>query len=93
MELQEYFTVSCKQATETTNDYWKERGIIKWVKSGDECTYVIHANATIKYRNSTITSIVDDQDNVLQEHEQKVDILWKAYKEWFGQIRIYMYAF
>jgi hypothetical protein len=30
------------------NTYWKQRGTIKWVRFGDECTRFFHANATIK---------------------------------------------
>jgi hypothetical protein len=33
------------------------RGVIKWVKFGDECTRFFHVNATIKYKRNSITAM------------------------------------
>jgi hypothetical protein len=40
--------------------YWKQRGVVKWVKFGDEGTKFFHANATIKHKRNFITSLIDD---------------------------------
>jgi hypothetical protein len=40
--------------------YWKQRGVVKWVRFGDEGTKFFHANATIKHRKNFITSLIDD---------------------------------
>jgi hypothetical protein len=39
--------------------YWQQRGTINWVKFGDECTAFFHANASIRLRRNTITSLKD----------------------------------
>jgi hypothetical protein len=40
--------------------YWKQRGTIKWVTSGDARKKFFHANATIRHRQNLITSLEDD---------------------------------
>jgi hypothetical protein len=55
--------------------YWKQRATIKWVTSGDLCTKLFHAHATIKHRKNTIVSLTDDSGEFHLEHEQKAKIL------------------
>ena len=64
--------------------YWKQRGAIKWVKSGDENTSFFHANASIKHRKNLITSLQDPTGNLVQDHHPKADILWKSFKDNLG---------
>jgi hypothetical protein len=39
-----------------------------------------HANATIRHRHNTITSLLDDEGNIVNRHDEKEKLLWKAYK-------------
>jgi hypothetical protein len=64
--------------------YWKQRGVVKWVRFGDEGTKFFHANATIKHRKNFITSLIDDNGQELFDHASKADLLWSAYKERLG---------
>lgn len=64
--------------------YWKQRGTIKWVKFGDECTEFFHATATVKHRRSTITTLQDGQGQQFTTHEDKATLLWESYKERLG---------
>jgi hypothetical protein len=64
--------------------YWKQRGVVKWVKFGDEGTKFFHANATIKHRKNFIASLIDDNGQELYDHASKADLLWTAYKERLG---------
>lgn len=60
--------------------YWQQRGAIKRVKFGDECTAFFHANASIRHRNNTITMIKDDNGSEVTDHEAKANLLWNSYK-------------
>jgi hypothetical protein len=54
----------------------KQRGIIKWVKFGDEGTKFFHANATIKKRRNLITSLADNNGAIHSSHHIKAKILF-----------------
>jgi hypothetical protein len=64
--------------------YWKQRGTIKWVKFGDECTRFFHANASIKHCKNTITVLRDATGKDLVDHEEKAQHIWLAFKERLG---------
>jgi nitroimidazol reductase NimA-like FMN-containing flavoprotein (pyridoxamine 5'-phosphate oxidase superfamily) len=64
--------------------YWKQRGKIKWVKLGDANTRFFHTKATINYRHNYISMLVNDSLAEISDHDGKVDILWKAFKERMG---------
>jgi hypothetical protein len=64
--------------------YWKQRGTIKWVKFGDEGTKFFHANTTIRHRRNLITTLVDANDQEVQERHLKATILWEAFKDRLG---------
>jgi mannosylglycoprotein endo-beta-mannosidase len=64
--------------------YWKQRGTIKWVKFGDECTNFFHANASIRHRRNTITSLRNSDGLEVFQHEAKAEILWEAFKARMG---------
>jgi hypothetical protein len=51
--------------------YWKQRGTIKWVKFGDECTNFFHANASIRHRRNAITSLSNADGLEVSQHEDK----------------------
>jgi hypothetical protein len=68
--LQEKYSSLLKQI------YWKQRGIIKWVKFGDEGTKFFHANATIKKRRNLITSLADNNGAIHSSHHIKAKILF-----------------
>jgi hypothetical protein len=65
-------------------NYWKQRGTIKWVKFGDECTRFFHANVSIKHNRNTITSIRSTDGSVLTNHEDKALFIWHSFKERLG---------
>ena len=65
--------------------YWKQRGMTKWVKLGDETTKKIHANATIRHRRNSIAILKNDQGVTFTNHTSKADLLWEAYKDRLGQ--------
>jgi hypothetical protein len=56
--------------------YWKQRETIKWVKFGDECTAFFHANASIRFRRNTITSLKNVDGLEVFQHEEKAQLLW-----------------
>jgi hypothetical protein len=60
--------------------YWKQRGTIKWVTSGDAGTKFFHANATIQHRQNYITLLEDSSGDLVSRHEDKAQLLWEAYK-------------
>jgi hypothetical protein len=64
--------------------YWKQRGAIKWVKFGDECTNLFHTNASIKHNKNTITMLRDNTGRELLNHEEKADFIWLSFKERLG---------
>jgi hypothetical protein len=64
--------------------YWKQRGAIKWVKFGDECTKFFHANASIKHCRNSISVIRDESGKDLTNHEEKAQYIWLAFRERLG---------
>jgi hypothetical protein len=64
--------------------YWKQRGTLKWVTSGDAETKFFHANATVRHRQNFITSLEDSIGSLLSGHEEKAKLLWEAYKQRLG---------
>jgi hypothetical protein len=64
--------------------YWTQRGAINWVKFGDECTAFFHANASIRLRKNSITSLVDDNGQEHFLHDEKAQLLWDAFKNRMG---------
>jgi hypothetical protein len=58
--------------------YWKQRGSIKWVTSGDASTRFFHANATIRHRNNLISTLQDNDGNII--HDGKAQLLLEANK-------------
>jgi hypothetical protein len=58
--------------------YWKQRGSIKWVTSGDASTRFFHANATIRHRNNLISTLQDNDGNII--HDDKAQLLLEANK-------------
>lgn len=64
--------------------YWQQRGTIKWVKFGDECTKIFHASTTIRHRKNTITLLRDESGQEIQDHEAKANLLWASLKERMG---------
>jgi hypothetical protein len=61
--------------------YWKQRGTIKWVKFGDECTKFFHANASIKLNKNSISILRDDTGRELHSHEEKANFIWLSFKQ------------
>lgn len=64
--------------------YWRQRGKIRWVREGDAGTKYFHAHATIRHRANTITTLLDNQGNLKQCHEDKAELLWRSFKERMG---------
>jgi len=59
--------------------------MIKWVKFGYECTEFFHANASIKNRRNTITSLVSDGGREVFNHDEKATLLWNSFKKRQGK--------
>jgi hypothetical protein len=38
----------------------------------------------VKYRRNLITSLIDDNDNTLYDHDSKVELLWQSFKARLG---------
>jgi exonuclease III len=55
--------------------YWKQRGFVRWVTSGDAETKFFHANATIRHRQNTISSLQVDDGQMITSHGAKERIL------------------
>lgn len=64
--------------------YRKQRGTIRWVKSGDAGTKFFHANATLKHRRNLITGLEDASGVMQTAHNAKTQILRDAYIERLG---------
>ena len=63
---------------ERQNTYWRQRGKINLVKLGD-------ARATVSWRHNHITSLKNDSQIEIVDHDRKAAILWNASKiEWAG---------
>jgi hypothetical protein len=67
------------------NVYWKQRGKIKWVKLGNENTKFFHTKATINYRNNYISMLLNEEHVEISDHDGKVALIWKTFKERMGQ--------
>jgi hypothetical protein len=65
--------------------YWKQRGKINWVKLGDANTKFFHTKATISFRKNYISSLRNEQNIEVSDHESKAEILWNAFKERMGK--------
>ena len=66
------------------NIYWKQTATIRWIKIGDENTDFFQAKATIKYRNNSIKSLLDENQADHTQHQAKAAILWRAFKNRIG---------
>lgn len=64
--------------------YCKQRGQIKWVTLGDASTHFFHAHATMKFRRNVITSLIDDNDQSVTDHDSKALMLWQSFKQRLG---------
>jgi hypothetical protein len=64
--------------------YWKQRGQIKWVTLGDTSTHFFHAHASVKYTRNLVTSLVDDNDNPVYDHDSKANLLWQSFMARLG---------
>lgn len=51
---------------------------------GDTSTHFFHAHASVKYRRNLVTSLVDDNDNPVYDHDSKANLLWESYKARLG---------
>lgn len=55
------------------------------MKFGEECTRFFHANAIIKHKRNSISSLFDSTEVSLNTHEDKVSLLWEYFKERLGK--------
>jgi hypothetical protein len=58
--------------------YWKQRGTIKWVTSGDTG---MKFSCECRHRVNLIPILEDDHGNPFSSHEDKAQLLWEAYKD------------
>lgn len=64
--------------------YWKQRGNLKHIEFGDGNTKFFHANATIKFRRNSISSLQGPSGEQAFDHSNKAAILWKSFKDRLG---------
>ena len=64
--------------------YWQKRYTINRVRFGDECTKFFHAMATVNFRRNTISSLRDDHNNHITDHDGKEALLLIAFKNRMG---------
>jgi hypothetical protein len=55
--------------------YWKQRGTLKWVTSGDAGTKFFHANATVRHGQNFISSLEGSNGSLITVHDEKTDML------------------
>jgi hypothetical protein len=55
--------------------YWKQRGTLKWVTSGDARTKFFHANATVRHGQNFISSLEGSNGSLITVHDEKTDML------------------
>ena len=65
--------------------YWKQRGNIRWVTTGDAGSKFFHAHATIRHKKKFITFLEDQNGTHQSNHSIKATLLWESYKERLGQ--------
>jgi hypothetical protein len=54
------------------------------VTLGDATTKLFHAHATVKYRKNFITHLMDDQGNMVTDHNEKAELIWQSFKQRLG---------
>jgi hypothetical protein len=64
--------------------YWKQRGVIKWVKLGDAGTKFFHANATLRHRTNLISQLVSPEGFTVTAHKDKELIIWEDFRHRLG---------
>lgn len=64
--------------------YWKQRGIVKWVKFGDAGTKFFHSTATIRHSRKMITSLKNNANEEFSIMRLKLSSYWTTYKERLG---------
>ncbi|KAG2557586.1 hypothetical protein PVAP13_8NG239509 [Panicum virgatum] len=65
--------------------YWKQRGNIRWVTTGDAGSKFFHAHATIRHKKKFITFLEDQNWTHQSNHSVKAILFWESYKERLGQ--------
>src|SRR4051812_19230684 len=61
--------------------YWKQRATIRWILQGEANTKYLKVKATINYRRNFIASLQDEAGNMQDDHQAKVAILRRAFKQ------------
>jgi hypothetical protein len=51
---------------------------------GNACSKFFHANGTIRHRQNLITTLEDNDENIICKHEEKAKLLWEACKYRLG---------
>lgn len=64
--------------------YWKQRATIRWISRGETNAKFLKAKATIKFRNNHIAVLQNEQGQEQSDHDSKVAILWRAFKQRLG---------
>jgi hypothetical protein len=64
--------------------YWMQRERIKWATLGDENIKFFHINATIRHNKNSIMVFKDRNGIEKNNHDDKAQLLWEAFKERLG---------
>jgi hypothetical protein len=66
------------------NAYWKKRCTIRWKKFGDENTKNFQSIATERHRRNSIATILLNDGTVAENHTEKENAIYQAFKERLG---------
>lgn len=66
-------------------EHWKKRCTIRWIQFGDENSKQFQAIATERYRRNCIKTLRTDDGAVVDDHNGKESILFKAFKDRMGK--------
>jgi len=64
--------------------YWKQRSKVTWVREEDAGTKLFPAHATVRHRRNTISSLLNDNNLPVSEHNKKAGLIWESFKQRLG---------
>ena len=65
--------------------FFHKRYTVNRINFGDECTKFFHAMATVSHRRNAISSLRDENDNTITDHEGKAALLYLMKKTFCEQ--------
>lgn len=75
MEFQSDPKREASYLTRSAENLLEQRGTTKWVTQGDAGRKFYHANATIRHRRNTISSLITDDGDTISSHFGKEELI------------------